>query len=271
MAVERDRWYGSPIDRHGRVREEFAPLLRRVLALVSDLRLDAMRRTAPVLLVENREQSRRREARSTLGGIVPAFTAQMPFEFRLTALPHDDDAVERRVEAAVRRALDAASVDWDHASSSSLPDLTRYACVVMPALDVAGVAAWEGLRAAARAGVRVVVGPRVPRLDASLREHAFDASDFAVMRDAEDLAAALPQPAFAVSDGTVRLRHWSGEGGEVLAAFNHSAEPCTVTLGAASPATLTPYWRDDVPGGEVAPHVEVTLPSWGVQIWQVSR
>ncbi len=271
MTVERDRWYGSPVDRHGRAREQFAPLLRRVLRLVADLRLDSMQRTAPVLLVENREQSRRREARATLGGVVPAFTAQMPFEFRLTALPHPDDAVERSWEAGLRGVLDAASLDWDHASSSALPDLARYQVVAMPSLAVADVAAWETLRAAQRNGVRVAVGPRIASLDASLREHAFDAEGFAVLSEPADLVALLPQPPFAVSAGSVRLRHWRGDGGEVLAALNHSAEPCSATLSAASAATLVPYWRDDVPGGHVAPAMEVTLPGWGVQIWEVRR
>jgi beta-galactosidase len=271
MAVERDRWYGSPVDRHGQVRERFAPLLRRVLRLVTDLGLDRMRRTTGVLLVENREQSRRREARSTLGGIVPAFTAQMPFEFRLTALPDGDDAAERSFETGLRRVLDTASVDWDHAASSSLPDLARYACVVMPALDVADICAWEALRAASDAGVTVAVGPRVPRLDASLQAHAFDTTGFVVLSDVLDVAALLPQPPFTVSDGTVRLRHWRGEDGEVLAALNHSADACTVTLSAASPATLLPYWRDDVAGGVVAPSMPLTLPGWAVQIWAVRR
>jgi beta-galactosidase len=271
MTVERDRWYGSPVDRHGRVREDFAPLLRRVLRMGGELGLDRMSRTAAVLLVENREQSRRREARSVLGGIVPAFSAQMPFEFRLTALPGPDDAVERSFEAGLRRVLDAASLDWDHAASSSLPDLSRYACVVMPSLDVVDVGAWEALRAAAHRGVTVAVGPRVPRLDASLRAHAFDASGFVVLQSAEELSSLLPRPAFAVSEGTVRLRHWRGDDGEVLAALNHSAQPCTVTLTAASPATLLPYWRDDVPGGALAPSMQLALPEWGVQIWEVRQ
>jgi len=272
MAVERDRWYASPVDRHGTIREDRAATLRRVLHLQDELGLTQMRRTADVLVVENREQTRRREARSTLGEIVPAYAGQMPFDFQITAMPHPDDGVGRQFDADVRRTLDAASVDYDHASSTALPDLSRYRCVVMPALDVAGVAAWEALRAAAGRGVTVCVGPRRPHLDGALREHSFDSDGMVVLEDAGELAVHLPSPPFRVSDGPVRLRHWSGGGRELLAALNHSPEPCAVEITARdAAATLRPRWRDDIGGGAATPALRVTMPPWAVQIWEVQR
>jgi len=271
MAVERDRWYGSPIDAHGNVRETHAATLRRVLHLVDDLGLPAMRRTAEVLLVENREQSRRRAARSTLGGLVPAFAGQMPFDFRLTAMPHADDDLLQRFEAAVRRELDAASVDHDHASSSALPDLSRYRCVVMPVLDVADAPAWAALHEAQRNGVTVCIGPRRPTIDGTLRPRAFDGDGMVLLNDASDLRRHLPAPPFTASEGPVRLRHWSGDGRELLAALNHSGEPSAVTITARRTAHLRPRWRSDVAGGTAAPSFETAIPAWGVQVWEVGR
>ncbi|HXA29985.1 MAG TPA: beta-galactosidase [Candidatus Angelobacter sp.] len=271
MTVERDRWYGSPVDRHGNVRAEFGGLLRRVMGLREEVGLDAMERTAPVLLVENREQTLRREARATLGGLVPAFSAQMPFDFQLTRLPHADDAAVRSFDAAVRAVLDRNSVDHDHASSSALPDLSRYACIVMPAAEVADAAAWERLREAASKGASVFVGPQLPVLDGALRPHGFDAEGITVLEDPDALQPLLPRPPFTVSEGPVRLRHWSGPRGEVLAAFNHSGEPCVATITAAAPAELASRWNDAVGGGVAHPALTVTMPAWGAQVWTVSR
>jgi beta-galactosidase len=271
MTVERDRWYGSPIDRRGNLRPEFAGLLERVLRVREDIGLGGMQRTAPVLLIENREQTLRREARATLGGLVPAFSAQMPFDFQLTRLHHSDDAAVRSFDAAVRAVLDRNSVDHDHASSSALPDLSGYACIVMPALEAADPAAWARLREAARRGAAVCVGPQLPVLDGTLRPHRFDADGIVVLRDPDALQPMLPRPAFTVNEGPVRLRHWSGEAGEVLAAFNHSAEPCTATITAAAPAELASRWNEAVGGGAARPSLSVTMPAWGAQIWTVSR
>jgi beta-galactosidase len=271
MTVERDRWYGSPIDCHGNVRTEFGGLLRRVLRLRDELGLDGMDRTARVLLVENREQTLRREARATLGGLVPAFAAQMPFDFQLTRLPHSDDAAVRAFDAAVRAVLDRNSVDHDHASSSALPDLSQYACIVISSLEVADPAAWARLREAAGRGAAVCVGPQLPTFDGTLRPHRFDAEGVVVLDDPDALKPLLPRPAFTVDEGPVRLRHWSGPAGEVLAAFNHSAVPCVATITAAAPAELAPRWNDAVGGGIAHPSLTVTLPAWGTQVWRVSR
>jgi beta-galactosidase len=131
MLVERDRWYGSPISARGELRPK-ADFYRRLHRLLDALEWETLRRDVSVLLVENRDEARRSAAGAILGDLVPPLSQLLPLDRRLFDGP--DDPAAAWLEAAAR-ALVAAGVDFDRASSSALPDLSRYSHVVGWGLD----------------------------------------------------------------------------------------------------------------------------------------
>ncbi|HVL80473.1 MAG TPA: beta-galactosidase [Actinomycetota bacterium] len=248
MAVERDRWYGSPISRHGEER----PKVRWYGELAGHLdRLRGLRRHAPVLLLENRTESRRVAARATLGDLVPAFSQVLPLDRRLFELDHPDTRAFQRWETGLAAACDAVGVDCDRASTSSMPDLTRYRTVLVPMLDAFDPEVWEALRAAAAQGVRVGVGPRLPRIDDRLEPHAFEHRGITLLGQPSDAEALLPAPPYAREPTCVDLHVWEGDDRTVLAAFNSSDDPVAATV------------RGD--GGTWRFRID----AWDAQVWEV--
>jgi hypothetical protein len=156
MAVERDRWYGAPISTTGELREPQAGAYRRVLATLRELDWTRLRRRPTVLLVENRDESRRAAARAVGGELVPPFTQVLPLDPRLFAGSTDRSAAIAEWERGWREWFDATSVDWDEASSSSLPDPSRYRLVVVASRSTLAVDAQEALARAEADGVHVV-------------------------------------------------------------------------------------------------------------------
>lgn len=156
MAVERDRWYGAAISARGELREPHATAYRRVHEVLRAHDWGSLRRRPPVLLVENRDESRRAAAQAVAGDLVPPFAQVLPLDPRLFA---PGTAESRRIErwvGDVRSALDTHGVDWDEAASSSLPDLSAYDVVVVAARDSLAEEARVALAKAEAAGVMVV-------------------------------------------------------------------------------------------------------------------
>lgn len=140
MLVERDRWYGSPVSRRGELRLN-AELYPRLHRLLDELRLEELERWAPVLLLENREEARKAAARQTLGGIVPCFNQVMPLDPAATQLPSQHTDALRAAEEELKALLDSAGVDYDHATTTALPDLAKYELVLIPLQTAPEIAA----------------------------------------------------------------------------------------------------------------------------------
>lgn len=121
MLVERDRWYASPIAADGTPRPERLDLYRRLKDMLSGTGLHEMHRWAPVLLLENRSESRRVAAREILGDYAPALPHLFPVDRRLLETPHPNTDLLRTWEAGLTRALNKSGVDFDRAVSSSSP------------------------------------------------------------------------------------------------------------------------------------------------------
>ena len=268
MTVERERWYGSPIDRHGNVRPRI-DVLQRLTAALRRLRLHELERDAPVLVLDNRAQARRHAARATLGGLVPAFSAQLPFDVALTQAEDGDD----RAVAAWRRGVDAVlragGVDHDLAVTSSPHRAGRYRVVVVPCARALDRAAWELLTRLSRDGVRVVAGPTLPAVDEHLEPLPAREHDLEVLAEPAALAAHLPQPAFQCEHPALDLYRWSGKGREVLAALNHAATASDVVITAAAPRQLVTV-IGEAPSLSSSPGspARMTLAPWSVSVWE---
>jgi beta-galactosidase len=267
MAVERDRWYGSPIAEDGTVRRDRAQLWPRLLGLLDDLGWGSLRRWAPVLVVANRPEQRRAAARDTLGDSVPCFSQILPIDHRLTRLPHPDHDRLARWSAGVVDALATSGVAFARATSSALPDLTRYALVVVPVLSCIEVDAWRALERAAATGVIVVAGPGAPRLDERLQPWTPDPGGILHVHDPAEIAAHLPPARVRCAHAEVDVERWVGEGREIVVAWNRSAQPVDACLEIGRRASLRGRWTPETLDADGS--VGISLPPYGVQVWEL--
>jgi beta-galactosidase len=203
MAVERDRWYGAPLDAEGEPRP-IAATFRALLHALRETELWRLERKIEVALCIPREYVQLTRATHALAGLSPT-------ALDLAGLPISACCVRDRFGFAqatqlawepLLAHLDAALceaevpfvyVDGD-ADLSALPDLR---VVIAPSFEHADRARMAELERFAARGGAVVIGPHVPHLDEHLRPHAFSVpGGRACMRvehasDAEALIRAL--------------------------------------------------------------------------------
>jgi hypothetical protein len=208
--------------------------------MLDELDWGLLRRDAPVLVLENRDVSRRVAARAVLGDVVPCFSQVLPLDARLFTL--DDDEAERAEawDREVVAELDRLGVDADRASSSSLPDLSRYAAVA-------------------------VHDPGSLEPDVQKR-----LNDVPVVADAAELAGLVAAPVFGSDVALLDLVRLTGGGREVLCAVNGSAQVVQTRLRTPGAVQLSGRWTpEELVGGPDG--VDVRLGPWAVQVWEVQR
>lgn len=269
MLVERDRWYGSPIGADGTLREPRASFIRDLIKLLTELDWMSLKRQAPVLLLENRTESRRVAARETLGEIVPCFSQVMPIDLRLTQPDDGQEKELRRWETGLTDVLRRNGIDYDRASSSSMPDLEKYETVLIPTLNSIDESVWDRLHAAAGRGTQVGTGPQAPTFNGRLRPSDFDLGSIVILTEPEDAEALIPTPPFHTTDSSLDLHFFTGNGREVLAAANLGESRVESKVVFNGAARLEGRWRSDVLVGNGS--VDVSLEPWEIQIWEVSR
>jgi beta-galactosidase len=175
MAVERDRWVGAPIDPHGRQRP-FAAKYIRLNSALDATEFHTLRRRAPVRLVVPRSLRRLARATHSFGPITPAFFNILGAGFRETCLEEElglgevATLVGEAFLRAFEKALLARGVPFAYAGGDSFVESTEDASWVICA-TVGGVKPElvTRLRAAAKSGLRVTIGPRVPTRDGGMR------------------------------------------------------------------------------------------------------
>ena len=175
MAVDRDRWYGAPIDVEGKPRPSAEPLGRLIRAL-QQLAFHELDRKVEVAICLPREYALLTRATHTLGALSPAvlevfgcgandaclsdrFGFAAPIQLAWT------EFVQR-----ARRALDTAAIPYVYVDGdqdlSNLPDLKR---LFAPTFEFAERSRIDRLRQFAARGGRVLFGPQVPHLDEDIR------------------------------------------------------------------------------------------------------
>lgn len=280
MAVDRDRWVGAPIDEHGlprRLADEYHALIEAL----DRVKLNALRRRAPVRLVVPRALRRLSRATHAFGPITPAFfniTGGGPLESCL----EDDLGLTRGAaegedargyapaapiagESYVRafeRALLARGVPFAYAGGEVLAESIEGAswivCTTAGGLkrDVL-----DTLRDAQARGVAVTIGPTIPERDGAMRllERPHDVSglDVEPLDDparVDALVARLIErlglPTFPCDPPTVHVTVHDDADGTPRVAFVMNPEPgavlATVGVGPRARALvdLLPHTRE---------------------------
>lgn len=185
MAVERDRWYGSPIDADGEARPH-AETWRKLLSALRAVEHHRLRLRAQVALQLPREYAWLSRATHALGALSPSLldlagvsanaacrndtfgfaqATQLAWEAWLARLDH----------ALYEQQVPFVYVDGD-ADLGALPDLR---VVIAPCFELCDPLRWQRLERFAASGGHVLFGPLAPALDLRMQAHDFSDASFA--------------------------------------------------------------------------------------------
>ena len=257
MAVDRDRWIGAPIDRHGQPGPS-APFWGKLCHALAELGFHELVRRAPVRIVNSSLKRRLNRALHAFSPATPALFAVMGSGSHETCF-EDDFGLGGRVAAEVdafieafEKALSARGVPFAHIDGETAePALFGARWIICPTAGGVEPGFWDELRRHFAAGASVTIGPRVPARDGSLRPLAapLDSSGFdlvpmrgphphtddaAIDARVEAAVRALDLPAWMVAPATLSMTvHEDAESRpRVLFLINPSAsnEEATFTL-----------------------------------------
>jgi beta-galactosidase len=174
MAVERDRWLGSPIDRHGRDRPQ-AVFWRKLVTALEDISFASLRRATPVRIVVPRLERRIARVMHAFGPLSAAILSTFGMGPRESAVEEELGlGYPLAVEVGdfvfeFERALEARGVPYavvgaeDYAFAG---DVRWLLCASSGALETA---VFERLSRARARGTHITIGPREPLFDESFR------------------------------------------------------------------------------------------------------
>lgn len=174
MAVERDRWIGSPIDRHGRDRPQ-AVFWRKLVAALEDTSFATLRRSTPVRIVVPRLERRIARVMHAFGPMSAAILSTFGMGPRESAVEDDlglgyplavevGDFVHAFEQALEARGVPYAVVGADEYAFAG--DVRWLLCASSGALEAAVL---ERLTRAHARGAHITFGPREPLFDESFR------------------------------------------------------------------------------------------------------
>ena len=174
MTVDREQWYGAPLDADGEPRPQ-AERFRRLLAALQRTRFHTLQRKAEVAICLPREYAQLSRATHTLGALSTSLfdLAGMP----ISSASRQDrfgfaQAIQIAWEPWVARfdqALCAAQVPFTYVEGDAdLTALPQLRAVIAPCFEFADPERWQRLREFERRGGRVLIGPTAPERDLDL-------------------------------------------------------------------------------------------------------
>ncbi len=181
MAVDRDRWYGAPVDAEGTARPE-AGDWTRLLAALKQTSFHELDRHVEVGLQIPAEYQRLSRATHLLGGMLSPSALEALGGTPVDGCREDPlgfkgpiQVLWWRMLAKLSDALTRAQIPYVYLDSEApLERLKSLRLILAPTYEFVDEGRWERLSLAAEAGVRVVTGPAAPRLDQRLRPRTFD-------------------------------------------------------------------------------------------------
>ena len=175
MAVERDRWVGAPIDRHGRPRS-FATFWAKLFRALDEVKFHELFRKTKVRIVNSTLKRRLNRTLHAFSPATPALFAVLGSGSRESCFEDDfglGGVVAAEVDAFIEcfeGALSSRGVAYAHVDEGTAEtSLEGSRWIICPTAGGVEPSLWGDLRRAAQAGARVTVGPRIPSRDGSLR------------------------------------------------------------------------------------------------------
>ena len=236
MLVERERWQGSPITRHGALRPEYADFYARLTAFLHRYRFWRFRRDRQVLVLRNYDLGRYAAATGRCTTPTPICWVCPPSFSRAdvdlkSALGRAAEADEHRCDT------------WFGTLGASLPTVARlrpgrytrqpqrlakYSLIFLSAADFMDLNDQQRILEAVAAGATVVVGPGLPYTDPDnaaprhpgplperARRGALSARGRLIWAEQADLPKLIsllaPTPEFRCSDPAIALTVWRND------------------------------------------------------------
>ncbi|MCZ7678495.1 MAG: hypothetical protein M5U28_06865 [Sandaracinaceae bacterium] len=180
MTVDRDRWYGAPIDAQGNPRVE-AATWKHLIGRLNELGFHALSRRAEVGLMLPREYARLSKATSVLGPISPT-ALEAVYGSPVTACREDTFGFAAPIQVAwwtmvarFAEALTAHGVPYVYVDSEAPPErLEALRVLVAPSFELCDPARWRKITGFADTGGTVLFGPAMPGLDLRARRQPFE-------------------------------------------------------------------------------------------------
>jgi beta-galactosidase len=295
MLVERERWQGSPITRHGALRPGYADFYAQLTAFLGRYELWRYERARQVLVLRNYDLGRYSAMMGTLHYAhadlldLPRalFTADVELDLRWDA---EAEADEHRCDTwfgTLQTTLQAESCDYDLADTHIAAEvLAQYPLIFLQATDFMDLNDQQRIVGAIMAGATVVVGPGLPGSDPTLQRpgvlNRYLAAPgevalgqgrliWATVDELPALAARLvPPPEFRCGDPACDLTVLRRETAQLLYLANPTPEPRVAPLRFDGPRTLRAAWGPEaVLQGDGA--LEIPLPPYSARIWEVHR
>ncbi|MEW6201402.1 MAG: beta-galactosidase [bacterium] len=177
MIVERERWYGSPVTRRGRIREKYFTFYKDFLRFLHESDFHEYKMVCEAALLSPREYERLQLAASLITPL-PYEAAGMPPHW--FSHPRAISGLRDRVQTSYQRQRRAFIFGFSQTGIPlSLTDsgidetaLEQYRMVITPSFEFMNLALQKKLIIYALKGGTLVVGPRIPVYDEFFRENS---------------------------------------------------------------------------------------------------
>ena len=177
MLVERERWQGSPITRHGTFRPEYAAFYTRLSGFLKRYHFEQFKRLPQALVLMNYDLGRYSAMASTLHyahvdlyGLPRALSeVKLDLELRWNVEAEADHRRQNNWLGTVISKLETGQIDYDLSDSHLNPEkLAQYPLVCLQTVDFMDGADQQRLLEYVEAGGTLLLGPGMPYLDPAL-------------------------------------------------------------------------------------------------------
>jgi len=174
MLVERERWYGSPIARDGRIRQPNYDYYKKLNEIIKAHRLTALKRENDIILMNVRSYQYLDSASTLLEPLTTLFfrgfigavmeCSEDPLGFE-EPIPIAAEAWEKKWHKALRLAKYPFLIGD---TEMSLDALTPYKVMIVPTFEFLGRAEQSKLAQFAERGGILAIGPKIPEYDETI-------------------------------------------------------------------------------------------------------
>ncbi|CAG0937711.1 beta-galactosidase [Thermoflexales bacterium] len=291
MLVERERWQGCPITRHGTYRPEYAQLYERLSLFLRDYPLEQFERDRQVLVLFNFDLFRLAAAATRLHYphvdllSLPGELFQVDLDLNLKHDVHFEGSYSNSENWLGRLLIDLAVRHVDYDLSDTHLDaarLARYPIVYLQATDFMSPQDQAKLLAYVQNGGQLIVGPGMPYLDAALKPASVLSQYLKqpgtitlgkgqlTWAPVEALAnVPLPQPEYQCDQPLVEVAVQRRAGTTLLFLANSSAQPVEAQVMFDGSRTFRSTWGKTLTrSGESS--AKFALPAYSIQIWEAA-
>ena len=291
MLVERERWQGCPITRHGTYRPEYAQFYERLSHFLQRYPLEQFERDRSVLVLFNFDLFRQAAAATMLHYphvdllSLPRELFQVDLDLGLKHNVHFEASSSNLENWLGRLLIDLAvrHVDYDLADTHiDAARLSRYPIVYLQATEFMSPQDQSKLLAYAQNGGHLIVGPGLPYLDAALQPASVlerylkqpgtvsIGQGQLTWAPAEALASVpLSQPEYQCDQPMVEVSVQRRNGSTLLFLANSSAQDLEAQVTFAGSRTFRSAWGEtQTKSGE--DNATFTVPAYSVQIWEAA-